>query len=163
MEVDAAPAGPDDVDVVAALADAATEELVPHRGGAMWSRREARPGPHAPAVAAMRAADDHLVLTGRIDGTIVGYAIASIEPLHDATTVADLTDLFVLAEARGVGVGEALMNAVVAWAGERGCVGVDSIALPGDRETKNFFESFGLVARALRVHRAIEPDASASD
>jgi hypothetical protein len=25
--------------------------------------------------------------------------------------------------------------------------------MPGDRNTKNFFESFGLVARAITVHR----------
>ena len=45
------------------------------------------------------------------------------------------------------------MDAVLAWAGEQGCVGVDALALPGDRATKNFFETFGLVARAIVVHR----------
>jgi hypothetical protein len=48
------------------------------------------------------------------------------------------------------------MEAVLAWAGERGCVGVDALALPGSRETKNFFESFGLVARAIVVHRDLQ-------
>ena len=38
-------------------------------------------------------------------------------------------------------------------AAAQGCFGVDSLALPGDRHTKNFFESFGLVARAIVVHR----------
>ena len=37
----------------------------------------------------------------------------------------------------------------------QGCFGVDSLALPGDRHTKNFFESFGLVARAIIVHRSL--------
>lgn len=156
MEVDAAPAGPDDVEVIAALADTATEELTPHRGGEMWRRREARPGPHEPAVATMLADPArHVVIGGRIDGVIVGYAVASVEPLHDGRTIADLTDLYVLPDGRGVGVGEAMMLAVTEWAAATGCIGVDSIALPGDRETKNFFESFGLVARALRVHRSI--------
>ncbi|MDW3218421.1 MAG: GNAT family N-acetyltransferase [Acidimicrobiales bacterium] len=156
MEVDAATAGPGDVADIGALAEAAAEELTPHRGGEMWRRREARPGPHAEAIASML--DDparHAVIAGRIDGVVVGYAIASVEPLHDGETVADLTDLYVLPEGRGVGVGEAMMIAVTEWAGSVGCIGIDSIALPGDRETKNFFESFGLVARALRVHRSI--------
>ena len=156
MDVDAVVAGPDGVATIAALADAAVDELRPHRGGEMWHRREARPGPQSTALAGIVAEEDHLVLSGRIDEVIVGYAVAAITPLHDGTTVADLTDLYVMPEARGVGVGEAMMNAVVEWATSRGCVGVDSIALPGDRETKNFFESFGLVARALRVHRRVD-------
>ena len=157
MEVDAAPAGPDDVATLAALADAATDELMPHRGGAMWHRREARPGPQDDALRTFLAEPDrHAVLVGRIDGVIVGYAVASVIDLNDGSTVADLTDIYVLPDARGVGVGEALMNAVMAWAGQSGCAGVDSIALPGDRETKNFFESFGLVARALRVHKSVD-------
>jgi hypothetical protein len=48
------------------------------------------------------------------------------------------------------------MDAVLAWCRECGCFGVDSLALPGNRETKNFFESFGLVARAIVVHRNLE-------
>ena len=49
------------------------------------------------------------------------------------------------------------MELAMAWCREKGCLGIDSVALPGDRATKNFFESFGLVARALRVHRPLPP------
>jgi hypothetical protein len=48
-----------------------------------------------------------------------------------------------------------MMEDLVAWCTAQGCFGVDSLALPGDRHTKNFFESFGLVARAIVVHRSI--------
>jgi hypothetical protein len=34
-------------------------------------------------------------------------------------------------------------------------VGIDAVALPGMRETKNFFEAAGLVARAIVVHKAL--------
>ena len=50
------------------------------------------------------------------------------------------------------------MDLLVAWAQERGAVGIDALALPGDRHTKNFFETFGLTARALVVHRDLRPD-----
>ncbi|MEM7142292.1 MAG: GNAT family N-acetyltransferase [Actinomycetota bacterium] len=156
MDIAAVAAGPSDVGVVAALYETAIEELRPHRGGELWSLREARPGPHDTAIDDLVGRADALVLTGRIDDVTVGYAVAVEVDLHDGRTIADLTDLFVLADARGVGVGETLMGAVTEWAAARGCAGIDSIALPGDRETKNFFESFGLVARALRVHRAID-------
>jgi len=35
-------------------------------------------------------------------------------------------------------------------------VAVQSTALPGDRATKNFFESQGMVARAILVHRWLD-------
>jgi hypothetical protein len=46
-----------------------------------------------------------------------------------------------------------MLGVIVAWGTERGAVGIDAVVLPGARETKNFFESFGLKARALVVHR----------
>ena len=48
-----------------------------------------------------------------------------------------------------------MLEAIVAWGTDRGAVGVDAIVLPGARDTKNFFETFGLKARALVVHRAL--------
>jgi hypothetical protein len=39
---------------------------------------------------------------------------------------------------------------------ERGAVAIQSTALPGDRATKNFFESQGMVARAIIVHRWLD-------
>jgi len=32
------------------------------------------------------------------------------------------------------------------------------VVLPGNREGKNFFERFGLVARAIHVYRALDAD-----
>ena len=55
-------------------------------------------------------------------------------------------------------LGEALMNAVLGWCRDKGCRGVDSLALPGNRAAKNFFESFGLTARQILVHRSLEDD-----
>ena len=50
----------------------------------------------------------------------------------------------------------------MAWAKRWGCIGVDSLALPGDRDTKNFFETHGLVARAITVHRTLPQAAEPS-
>jgi hypothetical protein len=48
------------------------------------------------------------------------------------------------------------MDEVIGWAQSHRCIGIDAMVLPGDRETKNFFEMFGLTARAIVVHRALE-------
>ena len=64
-----------------------------------------------------------------------------------------LDDIFVEPEAREVGVGEAMVDDVVDWCRDAGCIGIDSFALPGNRSTKNFFETFGFTARMLVVHK----------
>ena len=48
-----------------------------------------------------------------------------------------------------------MIEAVESWARAAGCIGIDSLALPGDRATKNFFEAAGLIARAIVVHRSL--------
>ena len=151
----ARPASSDDLPRIADLARAAIAELRTTKGGEVWARREARQEPIDDSLAADLANQDALVLTGVIDDAVIGYAVAVIEKLVDGRELARLTDVYVEPEARGVGVGEALLDAVVEWATERNCSGIDSLALPGNRETKNFFESFGLVARAIVVHRPL--------
>ena len=153
----ARPAVAEDLPAVAHLAEAAIAELAPTRGGAVWSRREARSLPAIDSIAAAHADPDQLVVVGTIDDSVVGYAAVRVELLRDGGALAVLDDLYVAAEGRGVGVGEAMMDLVLAWAEERGCIGIDSVALPGNRATKNFFESFGLVARAIVVHRPLAP------
>jgi len=144
----ARPATSADSPAIEALFDAATEELRGERGGELWARQRGRE-------AGLRWPDDGLVLVGTIDGVVVGYAVVRVEPLADGGALAVIDDVYVDPGAREVGVGEALLDACLAWARERGCVGIDSIALPGMRATKNFFESAGLVARAIVVHKRL--------
>jgi GNAT superfamily N-acetyltransferase len=86
---------------------------------------------------------------------VIGYATVRLELLADGGRLGVIEDLFVDPGCRQVGVGEVLMNHLLDWCRARGCFGVDSLALPGDRSTKNFFESFGLVARAIVVHKPL--------
>ena len=156
MEVAARPATADDLPALAAMASAAIEELAPHRGGEVWRRQQARPvPPDASLEADLRAAEVHVVV-GTIDGTPVGYGVVRVEVLRDGSRLGVISDLFTDEGARGVSVGEHVMEALVEWAQAQGCFGIDSLALPGDRETKNFFETFGLVARAIVVHRRLD-------
>lgn len=92
----------------------------------------------------------------RLSGAAVGFALAELRELDDGGLVAEVRALYVLKEARGVGVGESLMKTLLDWAARAGAEGVDSIALPGDRATKNFFEQFGVKARAILVHRSLK-------
>jgi GNAT superfamily N-acetyltransferase len=149
----------DDLDDLVDLARAAIEEKRSQKGGAVWARRERRGEPLELSLRATIEAPDQELAVGLLDGTVVGYGAVRIELLADGGQLGVIEDLFVDPGCRAVGVGEMLMNHLIDWCRERGCFGVDSLALPGDRSTKNFFESFGLVARAIVVHRSLDtPD-----
>jgi ribosomal protein S18 acetylase RimI-like enzyme len=156
----ARPALADDLDAVAALARLAVAELSLLRGGALWARRDGRLEPVEPLLAAQleRPDDEGAAVVGTVDGVIVGYGVSELESLPDGGLLAVVTDLYVAPEARGVGIGEAMMDLLVAHARRHGAIGVDAMALPGDRATKNFFETFGLKARAIVVHRSLVDD-----
>jgi GNAT superfamily N-acetyltransferase len=150
-------AEPADLDAVVMLAAQAREELVGQRGGVLWSVREAVED-HRAALSRSFGDATALAVVGCLDDVVVGYGLASTEVLRDGRRIAVVTDLYVEPLARGVGVGEALMDAVISWATAAGCAGVDALVLPGMRESKNFFERFGLVARAILVHRALSTE-----
>lgn len=161
MEV-ARVAGIADLDAVAALTRQGIAELRPNRGGAVWHRYEAAAEPHEPRLVALLSGEDPTTcaVVGTIDDVVVGYGLVGADTLHDGAVIAVVSDLYVDPEARGIGLGEAMMDLLVAWAQERGAIGIDALALPGDRHTKNFFETFGLTARAIVVHRDLRPDES---
>jgi GNAT superfamily N-acetyltransferase len=149
------PATEQDLARLAELAGAAVDELRQGRGGEVWARQAARRPPFEPDLRVQIADPQHRVLAGTVDDVVMGYAVAHTEVLPDGGLLGVVTDLYTDPGAREVGIGEAMMDALVEWCREQGCFGVDSLALPGDRHTKNFFESFGLVARAIVVHRSL--------
>ena len=72
---------------------------------------------------------------------------------HDVLTI---EVLFVEVSARGIGLGECLVNASVEEARAQGCRRVAGRALPGDRETKNVYERTGLVSQVITVGRNLD-------
>ncbi len=125
-------------------------EQADHRGGNLFYRREAADA----ATRLSEAVSDGTAVVGTYDDVVLGYGIATAEKLPDGSLLGRIEALAVVAEARGSGIGEAIMNDMLTRLEATGCFGVDSTALPGDRSTKNFFESFGLKARLLVVHRS---------
>jgi GNAT superfamily N-acetyltransferase len=144
-----------DLPRLAELAEEAVAALRPGRGGELWARQLGRVRPFVDRLAEELEAMDHRVVVGTLDDVVVGYGVARVEVLRDAGRLGVVTDLYTDPGCRGIGIGELMMQDLVDWCVEQRCFGVDSLALPGDRHTKNFFESFGLVARAITVHRPL--------
>ena len=145
-----------DREILRSLAAEARAELSDKKGGDVDERLDPhRADSRAGIVNAVEDPDATLLL-GDIDGTPVGYGLMTLRSVVDGSSHATVEEIFVLPEARSVGVGEAIIKALLDDARERGAVAVQSTALPGDRATKNFFESQGMVARSILVHRWLD-------
>jgi len=151
----ARPATDADLPQLAELAEAACDELRPYRGGEVFT--VARSGrPVAEELKLALNDPDQLLLAGTLDDVVLGYARVRTDVLPDGRRLGVVEDLFVLDEARSVGLGETLMDALLDWCRARGCRGVDAVALPGHRATKNFFEESGFTARLIVMYRSLE-------
>ena len=91
-----------------------------------------------------------------LDDAPVGFLLGRDEellPQADHRVVGAIRFIYTIPEAREVGVGEAMFEAYLADASERGVTMFDAHVSPGHRESKNFFESNGFSARSIIMHR----------
>lgn len=153
----ARPATGADLDHLVALCVRALAELAPTRGGGVFVAREARAVPVLESFEEALDDPDRSVWVGTVDHWPVGYAVGHVETLRNGETLGVIEDIFVEEGARAIGVGEALIDGLLAWFRQRGCAGVDAYALPGNRQTKNFFETAGFSARLLVMHHRLSP------
>ena len=92
---------------------------------------------------------------GELAGEVVGYLAARVDGLGDGRRVGVIEAVYVDPACRGVGVGEAMVGSALGWFRAQGCIGVDALALPGSRATKNFFEESGFTSRLLVMHHRL--------
>lgn len=138
--------------MIAGLWRAARDEVLGQRGGAQLLADTALAAGEAPEVIRRYAGERRrLAVAGCFEESVVGFALASAS--DRARSRVQLDAIYVEPAARGVGVGDAMMAAVLAWATQEGCEGVDAPALPGNRAAKAFFEGQGFTARLLVMHR----------
>lgn len=140
------------------LLDELLASLTAQRGGSLLIEDGARRGrtdPNPDRFGALLADPSALVLVGTLDGVVTAFATCRLSSDGAARARGSLDACFVEPGARGVGLGRLLLDASVSWLEEQGCGGVDGVALPGDRQAKNFYESGGFKARMLTMHREL--------
>ena len=152
------PATRDDRDALTGMARRAWDEAVDQRGGPQFARETGPLDDWTSRLDDLIDRDDTLLLIGGIDGVPLGFTLARVHRFGTDDSVVDLPVLYTEPEARSVGIAAGLMASVAAWARRQGAAGLDAAVLPGNRSAKNFFESFGMKARLIRVHRRLEDD-----
>lgn len=126
----------------------ARRAVAPERGGAAWLAEH-------PPLGDRSISSWGDVLVGEIDGVVVGLAVATTRELSGRGRVMLIDRVHVVAEARGLGFGDALLAALVDAARDSGCGEIEGVALPGDRETKNMYERAGVTARSIVVAKRL--------
>ena len=122
------------------------------RGGELWLAREAWPEPLDDVYDALVGRDDALVVVGTIDDAVLGYGVVLVETLRSGAHLGVVTDLFVEEEARAVGVGEAMVDALVEHCTDAACIGIDAGRAAGPPRHQELL-------RDPRVHRPRTGDA----
>jgi len=160
----ARPARPDDLEACARLLDEARTRAEVLRGGPdLLAERGLPPSPLderwlAERCAGARPGDEGrragALFVGTIDDVVVGIAAGRVTT-RGGERIGVIDCCYVETGARNVGVGTTLAESLIGWFAGAGCVAVDAPALPGDRATKQLFESQGLSARLLVLHRRL--------
>lgn len=106
----------------------------------------------------MMADGEAFLLIARSEGRPVGYAFVEIRPGPDDTwpvgdRLAELTSLSVAPEARGRGLGTALMDAVDAELERRGVHDLEVAVMAGNERALRFYERRGLKLGELLLFR----------
>jgi len=157
LEVAARPATAEDLPDLIRLYGLLEAEMEALRG--LWKEADGLPAPVDEALANAVADPDTLVYVGTADGVPFGFVLGySSEMLPQAAgeRLATIKLVFTEEEAREVGVGEAMRDAVLQEFRAQGHRWFDAHVLPGHRLAKNFFEAGGFSARFIIMNHEDE-------
>ena len=123
----------------------------------IWPFADGLAEPIADSLTSLLVPDDGVVILGEIDGVPTGFLVAVEEPLVEPNSdrfIGVVRLIFTDHDARGVGVGAAMLDVAMGRLRDRGIGLFDSPVSPGHRMAKNFFESNGFKARSITMHRS---------
>ena len=123
----------------------------------MWPLADGVAEPAAASFEAILTDSDSYVVIGELDEVPLGFVWARSErllPQAQGRRVAVVRLIHTVHDARGVGVGDAMITDVLAEFRSRGHTLFDARVSPGHRHAKNFFESNGFAARLIVMHHA---------
>jgi ribosomal protein S18 acetylase RimI-like enzyme len=122
----------------------------------IWGLTDGLPEPVDAAFTSHLADPRDTVYIGEYDGVPLGLLVwrrDHLLPQADGAPIATIRLIYTDPEARRVGIGEAMIDLLLADAEDQGIDMFDAIVPPGHRHAKNFFESNGFKARRIVMHR----------
>ena len=155
MDISVRRATDDDIDQLIALYGPMEAEQTAKKP--IWALTDGLDRDYAPTLRTALHADESWLIVGSIDGVIVGVAWATIEPMLDraeGARIGRIRLIYTQPDARGVGVGHAMLTDLLDILRAEGIRHFDAPAGPGQRATKNFFEGHGFAARSIIMHSA---------
>ena len=158
MNITARRATAADTDTIKELYRSLEEEQTALRH--MWPLADGLPAPIDDALAGILEDPESVLVVGELDGVALGFAwakLADLLPQADGDRVAVVRLIHTDADARGVGIGEAMMTLVFDHYRPHGITKWDAIVSPGHRNAKNFFEANGFKARRITMNRDDQP------
>ena len=157
MRIGARPAITDDLEELVRLYRLLAAEMRNYHR--MW---EIADGLAEPVTETLRDAlqdGETLVYLGTIDDVPFGFILGRSEPMLTQAgdeRIGSIRFVFTELEAREVGVGEVMRDAILEQFRSTGHRLFDAHVLPGHRLVKNFFESGGFSARSIVMHHRDE-------
>jgi GNAT superfamily N-acetyltransferase len=121
----------------------------------MWGRADGLSEPIGEALRSILDDPSATIYLGLIDDLPFGFILARSEPMlpqAGGERIGVIRLVFTEPEAREVGVGETMLEALLADLRDAGHRLFDAHVLPGHRLVKNFFESGGFSARSIVMH-----------
>jgi [ribosomal protein S18]-alanine N-acetyltransferase len=89
------------------------------------------------------------------DGAAVGFAVGKVVA---AIQLGELESVAVAPDARKMGVGKALCEAVIIWCEEQAVVSVELEVRSASDGARRLYEGFGFVVEGVRTHYYSKPD-----
>lgn len=154
MELTCKPATRDDVEELVRLYRLLEDEMTAL--SRQWPMADGLPEPVETSFKEKLSDPEALILIGGIDEVPLGFLLAETIPLlpqAGGRRAATIRLIFTQPEARGVGLGEVMMELALRTLEDRGVDFFDAVVPPGHRDAKNFFEASGFSARSIVMHR----------
>jgi len=121
----------------------------------LWPLADGLPEPVSEAFVDVMGDDESVLVIGELDDVPLGFGWCRAEdllPQAGGDRVAVVRLIHTEVEARGIGVGEAMVTMLLDAFRARGFHLFDARVSPGHRNAKNFFEANGFSARLIVMH-----------
>lgn len=99
-------------------------------------------------------ADNAHIALAEVDGSAVAFALSTTAFILESGLVAELQDLYVTPQARGRGIGSALIEDSASWARSRAATKLEVVVAPNGRDVshlESYYASRGFVDDGRRV------------